>query len=55
MGFVQAQAIALELAGRLDAATPEEQAWLCFAAASVVERAARLVGQEAIQMHGAWG
>ncbi|WP_181321717.1 acyl-CoA dehydrogenase family protein [Trinickia symbiotica] len=55
MGLVQAQAITRELAGRVDAATSGDHTWLCFAASSVVERAAKLVGQEAIQMHGGMG
>lgn len=55
MGLVQARAIARQFAASVDVATPEDQSWLCFAAASVVERAAKLVGHEAIQMHGGMG
>ncbi|CAB3735741.1 acyl-CoA dehydrogenase family protein [Paraburkholderia rhynchosiae] len=55
MRLIEAQAIARELAISIDEGTSEDQAWLRFAAASVVERAARLIGHEAIQMHGGMG
>lgn len=55
MAYLEARAIARKLAVGIDSASIEEQTWLRFAAASVVERAGALIGHEAIQMHGGMG
>lgn len=55
IAYLESRAITRKLAVSLDTGTATEQRWLSFAASSVVERAAALVGHEAIQMHGGMG
>jgi alkylation response protein AidB-like acyl-CoA dehydrogenase len=55
IAYLEARAITRKLALHLGTGSAAEQRWLSFAASSVVERAAALVGHEAIQMHGGMG
>ncbi|RJG03188.1 acyl-CoA dehydrogenase family protein [Noviherbaspirillum sedimenti] len=55
IAYVEARAIARALARSIDDGTAGDQAWLRFAATSVIERAAEKIGHEAIQMHGGMG
>ncbi|UCV23660.1 acyl-CoA dehydrogenase family protein [Ferribacterium limneticum] len=55
MELSEARAVARHFAASLDTEPEDRQLWLRFAAVSVIERAARLVGQDAIQLHGGMG
>ncbi|WP_123366600.1 acyl-CoA dehydrogenase family protein [Pseudomonas brassicacearum] len=55
IAYLESRAITRKLALNLGTGSVAEQRWLSFAASSVVERAAVLVGHEAIQMHGGMG
>jgi alkylation response protein AidB-like acyl-CoA dehydrogenase len=55
IAYLESRAITRKLALNLGTGSAAEQRWLSFAASSVVERAAALVGHEAIQMHGGMG
>ncbi|WGT27997.1 acyl-CoA dehydrogenase family protein [Pseudomonas marginalis] len=55
IAYLESRAITRKLALNLGTGSVAEQGWLSFAASSVVERAAALVGHEAIQMHGGMG
>lgn len=55
MAFAESRAIARALAASLDGSDEAQQLWLRFAASSVITPAARLLGHEAIQMHGGMG
>lgn len=55
IAYLESRAITRKLALSLDTGSAAEQRWLSFAASSVVERAAALVGHESMQMHGGMG
>ncbi len=55
MAALEASAISRELARSIDAQDAPRVTWLRYAAPTVVARAAALVGQDAIQMHGGMG
>lgn len=55
MAFLEARSVARKLAHAIDAAPAAEIRWLCFAAASVIERSGALIGHESIQLHGGMG
>jgi len=55
MAWLEARSIAGALAASLDGVEAERATALQFAAATVVERNGRLIGHEAIQLHGGMG
>lgn len=55
IAYVEARAIVRRLSAALESEANDVLEWLAYAAYRVTERASRLVGQEAIQMHGGMG
>jgi alkylation response protein AidB-like acyl-CoA dehydrogenase len=55
MVYIESLAVSREFAGALGSADQDDLPRLAFSAALVVDKAARLVGHEAIQMHGGIG